>query len=78
MSLLSDLRKGREIAKFGEDIALVLIRIGRALFHGDQAGEQEAHQILETRTREQAAGRAAAEASRLAGPRNNHGRTVQP
>lgn len=67
MSVFSDLRKGREIAKFGEEIALVLIRIGRALFHGDQAGEQEAHQILETRTREQAAGRAAHRASSQAG-----------
>jgi hypothetical protein len=39
---------------------------------------ERAREILETRIREQAAGRAAAEASRLAGPRNNHGRTVQP
>jgi hypothetical protein len=72
LSLFSDLRKGREIAKFGEEIAMVLIRIGRALFHGDQAGEQEAHQILETRVREQTAGRAAHRASSEAG------RTVQP
>lgn len=39
---------------------------------------ERAREILETRIREQAAGRAAAEASRLAGPRSNHGRTVQP
>jgi hypothetical protein len=39
---------------------------------------ERAREILETRIREQAASRSATEASRLAGPRNNHGRTVQP
>ena len=38
----------------------------------------DARTLLETRIREQAAGKAAYEASKLAGPRHNHGRTVQP
>jgi hypothetical protein len=65
MSLFSDLRKGREIAKFGEEIAMLLIRIGRELFGGDQDAAEE---TLRTRNREQAAGRKAHEASKLAGP----------
>lgn len=39
---------------------------------------ERAREILETRIREQAAGRAAHAASSAAGPRHNHGRTVEP
>lgn len=65
MGLISDLQTAREIATFGRDVALLLIEIGRALKCGDDEGAEE---ILRTRNREQAAGRKALEASRMAGP----------
>lgn len=66
MGLPTELQTAREIVSFGEEIAMTLIRIGRALFHGRT---EEAETILTTRNREMAAGRKAHQASHLAGPR---------
>jgi hypothetical protein len=65
----------RQWLALAEDVRDFVLSITDAIT-GDNP--ERAREILETRIREQAAGRAAAEASRLAGPRNNHGRTVQP
>lgn len=65
----------RQWLSLAEDVRDFAMSIVNALKGNDA---EHAREILETRIREQAAGKAAHEASRLTGPRNNHGRTVHP
>lgn len=66
MSLLSNLRDAREFLSLGRELVELLLDIGRAIKEGR---EDLAEEILFTKTREQAAGRKANEASKIAGPR---------
>ena len=64
MSLLSDLRDAREFLGLGRDLVRLLLEIGRLLKGGY---EQSAQDVLAIRIREQAAGKAANQASKNAG-----------
>lgn len=64
MNALRALRLAYEILSWGVDIADLIGQIGRAFHAGDDA---RAVALAQTRAREQAAGRAAHEASKRAG-----------
>lgn len=70
---MSWLRDAREFLAFAKDLRDFLVTMGRCL---RDEKEDRARALLDMRIREQASGRAAHQASRMAGPRNNYGRTV--
>lgn len=72
MSWLSD---ARDFLKFAKELRDFLMVIGRCL---RDEKEERAQELMEIRVREAIAGRARLQASRMAGPRHNHGRIVEP
>lgn len=72
MTWLSD---ARDFLKFAKELRDFLMVIGRCI---RDEKEERAQELMEIRVREAIAGRARLQASRMAGPRNNHGRTVEP